>query len=308
MKGDRQPFSGWGFVNLQKPQGITSHDCIYKLRRLLQLKKIGHGGTLDPMATGVLPMAVGRATRLIPYLPKVKAYRGVVRFGLQTATDDLEGAVIAEQPCPDLTLEAVKKYLPEFIGKISQIPPAYSAIQRNGKRLYELARQGLAVDVPSRQVDIYSLQVLAWHDGDFPELHLDIRCGQGTYIRAIARDLGERVGTGATLAGLTRTLSGGFSVENSLTLEDLATQIDAKKFQCLSPDQALQHLPKLTLDTTLQHRWSCGQKLPWSNTTGIDLNAPIAVYSRTGDCLGIGKFRTGDSIPILAPKIVLEPQ
>ena len=184
--------SGWGFINLQKPAGWTSHDCVGKLRRLLGLKKIGHGGTLDPMATGVLPVAVGKATRLLQYLPKQKIYQGVVRFGVKTTTDDLEGEVISQEACGALTLAEIQHVLPNFLGTITQIPPAFSAIQRDGKRLYELARQGIAVDVPSRQVEIYDLQIQAWQPGDFPELTLEICCGEGNYIRAIARDLGER--------------------------------------------------------------------------------------------------------------------
>lgn len=312
MGGDRQaggqPLTGWGFINLDKPPGWTSHDCIGKLRRLLKLKKIGHGGTLDPMATGVLPVAVGKATRLLPYLPKEKAYRGVVRFGVKTTTDDLEGNVLHSQPCPALTLGQVEAVLPEFLGTITQIPPAFSAIQRDGKRLYELARQGIAVDVPSRQVEIFELQVLAWRAGDFPELELEIRCGEGTYIRAIARDLGERLGVGATLAGLTRTLSGGLALADSLAIETITAQLAIASFQCLTPDQALAHLPRYTLTEPQILQWHYGQKISWQ-LDAVESNAqPIAVYSDEGQCLGIGELRQSQLDPtqrVLVSRVVL---
>lgn len=131
-----------GFLNLNKPFGLTSHDCVARVRRLLHLKRVGHGGTLDPAAIGVLPIALGRATRLLQYLSHDKAYRATVRFGVRTATDDMAGEVLAADPCPQLTLPEVQKFLPQFLGKIQQIPPSYSAIQVGGKRLYELARAG----------------------------------------------------------------------------------------------------------------------------------------------------------------------
>ncbi|MEB3224380.1 MAG: tRNA pseudouridine(55) synthase TruB [Synechococcus sp.] len=298
----------WGFINLHKPIGWTSHDCVGKLRRVLGTKKIGHGGTLDPAATGVLPVAVGKATRLLQYLPKQKAYRGVVRFGIKTTTDDLEGDVIFQQTCPALTLDQVQAALPEFLGTITQIPPAFSAIQRDGKRLYELARQGIAVAVPSREVEIDALEIEAWQGGDFPELILHIQCGEGTYIRAIARDLGEKLGVGATLAGLTRTLSGGFSLADSITLEDLTEQKAKGDFYCLKPDQALAHLPQVSLTETQVMQWSYGQKISWARDLAKPLGEPLAVYDQENQCLGVGEFRLGKDNPedrVLVGRVVL---
>ncbi|MBD0336189.1 MAG: tRNA pseudouridine(55) synthase TruB, partial [Cyanobacteria bacterium Co-bin13] len=139
-----------GFLNLNKPAGLTSHDCVARVRRLLQTKKVGHGGTLDPAAQGVLPIAVGRATRLLPYLASGKAYQAVIRFGLITATDDLEGDILHQQPAPDLSLAQIQAVLPQFLGQIEQVPPRYSAIQVDGQRLYDLARKGQAVEAPLR--------------------------------------------------------------------------------------------------------------------------------------------------------------
>ncbi|AFY40468.1 tRNA pseudouridine synthase B [[Leptolyngbya] sp. PCC 7376] len=307
MVGDRQKFEGWGFINLNKPAGWTSHDCIGKLRRLLRLKKIGHGGTLDPMATGVLPVAVGKATRLLQYLPKQKAYRAIVRFGIRTTTDDLEGEAIATKSCPDLTLAEVKAYLPNFMGKITQIPPAFSAIKKNGKPLYALARQGIEVEVPSREVDIYELNILGWREGEFPELDLEVHCGEGTYIRAIARDLGVAVGTEATLAGLIRSQSGGFSLEQSISFEDIEKQLEEESFACKKPNQLLQHLPQLVLTESQVTAWSYGQKIPWVDPP-IPQATPLGIYDSASDFLGVGEFKPSktevDQI-VLAPRLVL---
>lgn len=307
MVGDRQKFEGWGFINLEKPKGWTSHDCIGKLRRLLRIKKIGHGGTLDPMATGVLPVAVGKATRLLQYLPKAKTYEAIVRFGMKTNTDDLEGEAIATAACPDLTLGQIEAELPKFMGKITQVPPAFSAIQQGGKRLYELARQGIEVDVPSREVEIFDLKILGWRSGEFPELELEIACGEGTYIRAIARDLGEILGTGATLAGLIRTRSGGLHLADSITLEALETALAHETFACQKPNQLLAHLNRITLDEGQAIAWSYGKKIPWEEPS-FEQRQPLGIYDATENLLGIGEFKpskTEANQIVLAPKLVL---
>ncbi len=293
-----------GFLNLHKPYGFTSHDCVAKVRRLLRLKRVGHSGTLDPAATGVLPIALGRATRLLQYLRQGKAYRATIRFGLTTTTDDLEGDVVSQEPTPALTLAEVEALLPKFQGLIHQIPPAYSAIQVQGKRLYDLARQGETVEIPSRTVEVHQIEVLTWRSGDFPELELAIACGPGTYIRSIARDLGQLLGVGATLAGLVRTQSNGFGLDSSLTLEQLTEQVQAEAFVPLSPEVALSHLPSLTLEADLARRWCQGQKLK--------LAAPADRWLRIqaeGDrFLGVGQV---SSLPeggyLLIPAMVFEP-
>jgi tRNA pseudouridine55 synthase len=250
-----------GFLNLHKPLTFTSHDCVARLRRLLKTKKIGHAGTLDPMADGVLPMAIGRATRLLQFLPQSKAYRAIVRFGVTTTTDDLEGEILTQMACPEVTLEQIKALLPQFIGTIDQIPPAFSAIQIEGKRLYDLARAGIAVDVPMRTVEVSEIKVLAWRGGEFPEIDLDITCGGGTYIRAIARDLGAALGTGATLAGLTRTHSSGFDLTQSLTFEAIEMAIENQSLVLTAVEQPLMHHPSILLNDEETWRWCNGQKI-----------------------------------------------
>ena len=291
-----------GFINLNKSAGWTSHDCVARVRRLLNTKKVGHGGTLDPLATGVLPIAVGRATKLLQYLPDGKAYQAKIRFGVVTSTDDLEGDIIQLRSADHLERQAVEAVLPQFIGKLAQVPPMYSAVQVAGKRLYDLARQGKAVEVPIRQVVIHSLMLQGWQVGEQPELNLDVACGTGTYIRSLARDLGEAMGTGATLAGLVRSHSSGFELSDSITLDELAESVKKGTFAPVPAGKAMVHLEAITLPPQLACRWQLGQKLtvhdvsPYMTPTleQAPLLSPVRVItSDTKTFLGIGEFREG---------------
>ncbi len=289
---------------------MTSHDCVGKVRRLLKLKRVGHGGTLDPAAMGVLPIAVGRATRLLQFLRSDKAYRAKIRFGVRTATDDLEGETLTTQPAPNLQLETIKAALPQFLGQIQQIPPSYSAIQVQGQRLYDLARAGKAIEVQARPVEVFSIEVLDWRPGDFPELDVAIACGPGTYIRAIARDLGEVLGVGGTLAQLIRTESCGFSLADSLTFEDLETQVAAGTFTPIHAIAALEHLPPLTLSAELAKRWCWGQRIPIaeSELPTSDIPATLRIHHEDGRFLGVTQVVLDDGDRILAPQMVFEPE
>ncbi len=288
-----------GFLNLNKPFGWTSHDCVAKTRGFLRLKRVGHAGTLDPYATGVLPIALGKATRLLQYLSSDKAYKGTIRLGVRTTTDDLEGEIIFSQACAGLSLETVKTAIRQFEGQIEQIPPSYSAIQVDGKRLYDLARKGENVEVPARMVEVFKIEILDWREGDFPELDVEIVCGAGTYIRAIARDLGTVLGTNGTLAGLQRTVSSGFNLTNSITLTDLEAQLKAGTFQPISPDAPLQHLCVCTLPADDAKKWRQGQKI----TVNPDISRLVRVYQEDGGFLGIGKSEDA----VLIPAMVFEP-
>ncbi|MGB3294283.1 MAG: tRNA pseudouridine(55) synthase TruB [Phormidesmis sp.] len=311
-----------GFINLDKPVDWTSHDCIARVRRLLNTKKVGHGGTLDPLATGVLPVAVGRATRLLQFLPERKAYRAVIRFGLTTTTDDLEGEVLTQQSAAQLQRSAVEAILPKFTGTLSQQPPIYSAVQVKGKRLYDLARQGKTVEVPSRQITIHQLTIRHWQAGPQPALTLDIDCGPGTYIRSLARDLGVAMGSGATLVNLLRTHSSGFDLAGSMTLDALEQAITAETFTLVPAGDAVQHLAAIALSPALSLRWRMGQKLaltdipdPSEVWLSKPPDSPLRVMNTaTGDFLGIGEIRgvppitaaipANDDGRILAPKMV----
>lgn len=293
-----------GFVNLNKPTGWTSHDCVARLRKLFQTRKIGHSGTLDPLATGVLPIAVGRATRLLQYLPDDKAYRAVIRCGLVTTTDDLEGEPLMQQPVPHLTQAQAESALPQFLGTIQQIPPRFSAVQVAGRRLYDLARQGKSVEIPARTVTIDRLVARAWQPGEFPELTLDIACGAGTYIRSLARDLGEVLGTGATLAALLRTQSSGFSLKDSCSFEQIEAELAAARSLIVPPGKALAWLPSLSLTPTLARRWCLGQRLLWESAAPLD--RPLRILDGAGRFLGVGEINLIEQDPVLSPRRVFD--
>jgi tRNA pseudouridine55 synthase len=311
------------FLNLNKSPGFTSHDCVAKVRRLLHMKQVGHGGTLDPDATGVLPIALGRATRLLQFLPTDKAYHGTIKLGITTTTDDLAGEVISRNPVDStqIDLATISQALLQFHGKIDQIPPKYSAIQVEGKRLYDLARSNIDIDIPVRQVEIFEIKILAWRSGEFPELDVEIACGAGTYIRSIARDLGAVLGTGGTLAALIRTRSAGFSLDTSITLDQLATLLEKQPetqlttWQPISPQVALRHLPQVILPAPLAKRWTQGQKIP--HVPIINLSGEfIRVAGEDGNLLGISQVlgnplmnpeELSPESVVLVPKVVLEP-
>ncbi len=291
-----------GFLNLNKPFDWTSHDCVARVRKLLRLKRVGHAGTLDPAVTGVLPIALGKATRLLQYLPAGKAYQATIRLGVQTTTDDLQGEVIASQPNAQLSKEAVQTALQQFKGKILQIPPSYSAIQVQGKRLYDLARKGENVEVPARIVEVFQIEILGWREGEFPELDVEIACGPGTYIRAIARDLGTVLQTGGTLAALTRTESNGFHLADSLTFCDLEAQLQTATFQPIPPDAPLQHLAHIILPATAAQKWCQGQRIPLT----LDVSGRLRVYHESGCFLGISLVNSDTGV-MLIPEMVFEP-
>jgi tRNA pseudouridine55 synthase len=292
-----------GFLNLNKDFGWTSHDCVAKVRRILQTKKVGHGGTLDPAATGVLPIAVEKATRLLQFLPENKAYRARIRFGVRTTTDDLEGEVINAVECPDLSLQVINEVIVQFEGNIKQIPPAYSAISVGGKRLYELARAGKEVNVPVREVEVSKIEILNWYSGSYPELDLAIDCGPGTYIRAIARDLGDTLKVGGTLVSLERTLSCGFDLTESISLVDLEQRVKQGIFDLIPMEKALKKLPLITLSENEAWRWSQGQKIVISNNNLTLTNWRI--FNDKNQFLGISEIVNYDNQQFLKPKIVL---
>ena len=211
----------FGFLNVYKPQGKTSHDIVAILRRVTKIKQIGHTGTLDPFAEGVLPICIGKATRLIEYLEDDKAYIGTVQFGKSTSTYDIEGEGINFSD-KKVTKEEIETTLCQFRGEIDQLPPIYSAIKVKGKKLYEYARAGEDVKIEPRRVNIYKLEVVSF-DYENQTAELMIECSKGTYIRSIANDLGEALGCYGHLAKLVRSKAGLFLLENSIKLDDLQT-------------------------------------------------------------------------------------
>ena len=249
----------FGFINLNKPAGFTSHDCVAKLRKLLNTKKIGHGGTLDPAATGVLPIAVGKATRLLQFLPEPKAYRARIRLGTTTTTDDLSGEVIKSVDRVDLETGQITASLNSFIGTSEQIPPIYSAIKRDGKKLYEFARKGESIEIEPRTIAISKIELLEIDRANGYEIEVDIHCSPGTYIRAIARDLGEQLGVGGTLASLVRTKSCGMELDNSITFAEIEAQLQQQTFTLIEPSVVLSHLDAVYLSDEDARLWCQGQ-------------------------------------------------
>ena len=210
----------FGFINVFKPQGITSHDVVSRLRKVLKIKQIGHTGTLDPLAEGVLPVAIGRATRLIEYLDEGKAYIASLQFGKVSDTYDTEGNV-TDFSDKKVSQEKITNVLTKFQGEIEQIPPAYSAVHYNGKRLYELAREGIVPDdIPKRKVFIEKIELVEF-DEQNQSAKIEVECSKGTYIRSIVHDLGQELGCGAVMTGLLRTKSGKFNIDNAIKLEDI---------------------------------------------------------------------------------------
>lgn len=218
-----------GVINLLKPPGMTSHDAVSFIRRLAQTKKVGHTGTLDPAAAGVLPICIGNATRLADYLQAGrKRYIAEATFGYETDTLDDTGAVIAQGDASHLDKSALNQALAGFRGEIAQTPPLYSAIKQGGKKLYELARDGVEdVQIPARQVQIHELKLTRFEAGPQPRAVFDIECGSGTYVRSLLRDIGYAVNSYATMSFLVRAQSGAFAIAQAWTLEQLAGNCEA---------------------------------------------------------------------------------
>jgi len=222
-----------GFLVIDKPAGLTSHDVVARLRRLLGCRKIGHTGTLDPFATGVLPIAIGEGTKAIQFLDEAtKEYHAVMRLGAATDTQDLTGKIVSEHDWSLVTEDNIRETFAGFIGKITQIPPMFSAIKSGGVPLYKLARKGETIERQERLIEIESLFI---ESIELPDITFTIRCSRGTYVRTVASDLGERLGTGAHLRGLRRVASGSFSLASAVTLELLAGLTAEKVSELIVP-------------------------------------------------------------------------
>lgn len=228
-----------GILNVHKEKGFTSHDVVAKLRGILKQKKIGHTGTLDPDATGVLPVCLGKATKVCEYLTdRSKTYVARVRLGVVTDTQDLTGRVLEEHPVR-VTKEELTEAVSAFVGENWQTPPMYSAVKVNGKRLYELARQGLEIERKKRKITVYSCSVSDYIPKE-QTFMMEVHCSKGTYIRTLCHDIGERLGCGAAMASLVRTRSGIFSLEEALTLSEIEQKVkDGTLYEALLPIDAI---------------------------------------------------------------------
>ncbi len=278
-----------GIVNIHKAEGMTSFDVIAKMRRILSMKKIGHAGTLDPDATGVLPVCLGKATKVIEYLmDKHKSYRTVLRLGVDTDTQDASGNITGTS---DVTAddEAIVGAVRSFIGPIMQVPPMYSAIRVGGKRLYELARKGLEIEREARLItisDIRDIQVI--RQGIDVRVSFEVDCSKGTYIRTLCADMGKRLGCGGHMTSLVRTRSGPFTLEDAITLEQLASHQQAGTLHkvIMEMDRALEGFPSLYLDEAQGMKLRNGMRiaLPTSQPEGL-----TRLYGAAGQFLAIGQ-------------------
>lgn len=282
-----------GILNLLKPPGMTSHDVVSVVRRTLGIKKVGHTGTLDPGVAGVLPICVGKATRLAEYITgEDKAYRAEITFGITTDTEDSFGEVTGEKEAAHLTRGDVAYVLPRFQGEIMQVPPMVSAVKVGGKRLYELAREGVAIERQARPVTIHRLQLLAFRPGPRPVVYLDVVCSKGTYIRTLAADIGDALGVGAHMSYLVRTRSGSFTLSEAATLEELA----AGTAPMLSPAAALGNMPRVTLPATAADRLKHG--VAPNMRPDQPEGTTLALFDSAGDLLALASV-TGTGIKLL---------
>ncbi|MED4037859.1 tRNA pseudouridine(55) synthase TruB [Niallia taxi] len=282
-----------GILPLWKPKGMTSHDCVFKLRKILRMKRIGHTGTLDPDVTGVLPICLGRATKVAEYITDAgKSYEGEVTIGYSTTTEDSSGEKVEEKRVKgSITREQVEEVLQSLTGVISQTPPMYSAVKVNGKRLYEYARAGIEVERPTRNVTIYKIELLEEWDslsGDKVSFRFKVDCSKGTYIRTLAVMIGEKLGYPAHMSDLSRTRSATMTLDDCLTLEQIeeAQSIGVLE-QSLRPiEDALSYLPKYEINDTLAMRVRNGAVLETPPHL-LDVDGPIAVFSEEGEALAI---------------------
>ena len=255
-----------GFVVIDKPAGITSHDVVSRVRRILGTRKVGHTGTLDPFATGVLPVAVNDGTKAIPFLDEgSKTYEALLCLGVATDTLDMTGTILSETDPSSITREKLISCLTDFTGAISQIPPMYSAIKQNGQPLYKLARRGVEVERKARDVEIYSLELLSF---DLPHASIRVVCSRGTYVRSLADDIGRQLGCGAALQELRRTASGPFHIENAVTLTDFETAAVEGRAEALSLSlmTVLDHLLEIPLAAEGVEGLRFGRAPSWSAT------------------------------------------
>jgi len=299
-----------GFFIIDKPSGVTSFSMVSLVRRLTGVRRVGHAGTLDPLATGVLPVAVGQAARLIQYMDagrhtyagrhtdaESKIYLARVRFGVATDTFDADGAVTATADASAVTAAAIEAALPEFTGDIDQVPPMYSAIKVAGKQLYRYAREGETVELKPRPVHIERITLVGF---DAPDAELEVVCGKGTYVRSLAHDLGRRLGSGAHLAALRRTASGGFSIKDAVTPEALTQLAEAGRLQdaLLAPDRAAERLRAAIVGDEHAADVRAGRDLELDLPAGV--RPPVAgencrAYDAGGSFIGILERLAGGS-------------
>lgn len=286
-----------GVLLIDKPQGMTSQQVVSKVKYLLKSdvhdsKKAGHTGTLDPMATGLLPICLGEATKFSHYqLDAIKSYQAIIKLGEQTDTGDAEGEIIATSPVPHVKQAMLQSVTEQFLGEIMQVPPMYSALKKDGKKLYELAREGIEVERAARPLTIYQLSLTPLSD---QQLQLTVTCSKGTYVRVLAEDIAKALGTVGHLTALRRIQTGDFEIANAITLADFAALDVAARFdKLLAVDACIHSLPSLVLDDSQSKRIRQGQRLNVKATMltqqmNLTANQTIRLFDDHQQFLGTG--------------------
>ena len=298
-----------GFLILDKMKGCTSHDCVNQIRKLFKTKKVGHSGTLDPQVDGVLPIAIGKATRLMQYLCQEKTYMGTIKLGIRTVTDDIYGKITAKKGWPKLSHVELNEYLNNFRGTISQIPPKVSSVHINGDRAYKKLLKNEDFVLNAKEVTIKKLILQNW-DQVNGEIDLMITCSSGTYIRAIARDLGVALDSEGCLLNLRRIKASGFSENSSYTISDLEKAGNNIVKFVVPIERALQHIPEIILSTEEDiYFWKTGRRIAIKDQNILtkkltQSNNIFQVLDSQNDLMGIGQV-TLDQEKFLQPKLVL---
>lgn len=301
-----------GILIIDKPAGLTSHDVVSRLRRILQTKKIGHTGTLDPFATGVLVMLVGKATRLAKFLDKdEKSYAAIVRFGFETDTGDRMGELRAtDHELRNLSVNEIEAVLPEFTGEIEQVPPMYSAKKVKGKKLYELARKGVEIKREPVNISVKNLEItnceVTVNDakGEIQDFELNVTCSAGTYIRTLAEDIGKKVGVPCHLAELRRTKAGRFEVSQAVTIEGLEEIVKANELNkfLISMNEAISHLPKVVLNTEEVELIKNGRRYYFDEQELTDQQA-VRMIDAERNLIAVGYVNSNEKF--IQPRIVM---
>ena len=297
-----------GFLVINKDKGCTSHDCVKKIRKLLNIKKVGHTGTLDPEVTGTLPIAIGSATRFIQYLPQKKTYIGKIQLGIQTSTDDIQGEIINRKDWPKISHEQLDQYLDLFRGIVKQIPPKVSSVHVNGERAYKKSFKNEDFELLPREVNIYELILMKW-DQIKGIIEIKIKCSAGTYIRALARDLGKALNSEGCLLILKRTEACGFHENNSVNISEMGKDINNIKKFIIPTIAALDHIPTISLNNEEEAKfWQTGRAIKvdinlFNESKTFDYKKPIKVIDKRKTLLGIGFFN--EEYTTLNPKLVL---
>jgi tRNA pseudouridine55 synthase len=267
----------FGILNINKPPCWTSRDAVNRVQKLVRPHKVGHAGTLDPLATGVLVVCIGKATRLIEYVQQQpKEYHATFLLGRTSPSDDIETEITELSDAPIPTLTEIIAALPAFVGRIEQIPPAYSAVKIQGQRAYALARKGMEVEIKSRRVEIYELTILSY---EYPKLELLIRCGSGTYVRSLGRDLAAKLGTGAVMSALVRTNIGSFEIDTAISPMEISSELIEASLQ--SAANAVKHLPSYQLtDSEIA-------ELCYGRPIALTIESDTAAFDAQGNLLAI---------------------